>query len=39
VARERALDVWRDYRPEPLDDDKAAELARIAAAADRELRA
>ena len=39
VARERALEVWRDYRPEPLDEAKAAELARIAAAAERELRA
>jgi trimethylamine--corrinoid protein Co-methyltransferase len=39
VARERALEVWRDYRPEPLAEDKVAELARIADAADRELRA
>jgi trimethylamine--corrinoid protein Co-methyltransferase len=39
VARERALEVWRDYRPEPLDEAKTAELARIAAAAERELRA
>ena len=38
VARERALEIWRDYRPEPLAEDKAAELARIAEAADRELR-
>jgi hypothetical protein len=38
VARERALEIWRDYRPEPLDEDKAAELARIIAAAERELR-
>lgn len=39
VARERALKIWRGYRPEPLAEDKAAELVRIAAAADRELRA
>ena len=38
VARERAQLVWREYRPEPLDDDKAAELARIVAAAERELK-
>lgn len=38
VARERALELWRHYEPEPLDDDVAAELARIVAAADRELR-
>lgn len=38
VARERALEVWRDYRPDPLAEDKVAELARIAAAADLELR-
>jgi trimethylamine--corrinoid protein Co-methyltransferase len=38
VARERALEIWRDYRPEPLEEDKAAELARIMAAAERELR-
>ena len=38
VARERAEAIWRDYRPEPLDRDKAAELARILAAADAELR-
>jgi trimethylamine---corrinoid protein Co-methyltransferase len=38
VARERALELWRDYRPQPLAEDKAAELARIAAAAERELK-
>ena len=38
VARERAEELWRDYRPEPLEEDKAAELARILAAADAELR-
>ena len=38
VARERAEELWRDYRPEPLDEDKAAELTRILAAADAELR-
>jgi trimethylamine:corrinoid methyltransferase-like protein len=38
VARERAEELWRDYRPEPLGEDKAAELRRILAAADAELR-
>ena len=38
VAHERALEIWRDYQPEPLEDDKAAELARITAAAERELK-
>jgi trimethylamine--corrinoid protein Co-methyltransferase len=38
VARERAEQLWRDYRPVPLEEDKAAELARILAAADAELR-
>lgn len=38
VARERALDILSNYVPEPLDPDKAAELARIVAAADAELR-
>jgi trimethylamine--corrinoid protein Co-methyltransferase len=38
VARERAEALWRDYVPEPLEDDKAAELTRILAAADAELR-
>ncbi len=37
VARERAEELWRDYRPEPLEADKAAELTRILAAADAEL--
>ncbi len=39
VARERAEELWRDYRTEPLEEDKAAELTRILAAADAELRA
>ncbi|NLE23002.1 MAG: hypothetical protein GX624_09535 [Actinobacteria bacterium] len=38
VARERAEELWRDYRPEPLEEDKAAELTRILRAADAELR-
>jgi trimethylamine--corrinoid protein Co-methyltransferase len=38
VARETAEWIWREYRPEPLEADKAAELARIVAAADVELR-
>jgi trimethylamine--corrinoid protein Co-methyltransferase len=38
VARERAEQLWRDYRPAPLEEDKAAELTRILAAADAELR-
>jgi trimethylamine--corrinoid protein Co-methyltransferase len=38
LARERAEELWRDYRPAPLEEDKAAELARILAAADAELR-
>ena len=38
VARERAEELWREYRPQPLEEDKAAELARILAAADAELR-
>jgi trimethylamine--corrinoid protein Co-methyltransferase len=38
VARARAEELWRGYRPVPLDEDKAAELARILAAADAELR-
>ena len=37
VARERGLDILENYAPEPLDADKAAELARICAAADAEL--
>jgi trimethylamine--corrinoid protein Co-methyltransferase len=39
VARERAEELWRDYRPVPLEEDKAAELTRILEAADAELRA
>ena len=38
VAREKAEWVWCEYTPEPLDPEKAAELARILAAADAELR-
>jgi trimethylamine--corrinoid protein Co-methyltransferase len=38
VAREKAEWLWREYQPEPLEADKAAELARILAAADAELR-
>jgi trimethylamine--corrinoid protein Co-methyltransferase len=38
VAREKAEWIWREYRPEPLEADKAAELASILAAADAELR-
>ena len=37
VARERGLDILENYAPEPLDAAKAAELARICAAADAEL--
>ncbi|HMK91566.1 MAG TPA: trimethylamine methyltransferase family protein, partial [Thermoleophilia bacterium] len=37
VARERGLDILENYVPEPLDAEKAAELARICAAADAEL--
>lgn len=37
VARERAEELWRDYRPEPLEADKAAELTRILSAADAAL--
>ena len=39
VARERGLDILEHYAPEPLDAAKAAELARIFAAADAELAA
>ena len=39
VARERALDILEHYQPDPLDEDKAAELRRILAAADAELKA
>jgi len=38
VAREKAEWIWREYMPEPLDAAKAAELTRILAAADAELR-
>jgi hypothetical protein len=37
VARERAEELWRDYRPEPLEADKAAELTGILKAADAAL--
>jgi len=37
VARERGVDILEHYVPEPLDAAKAAELARICAAADAEL--
>jgi trimethylamine--corrinoid protein Co-methyltransferase len=39
VARERAAWVDANYVPEPLPDDRRAELTRILAAADAELRA
>jgi trimethylamine--corrinoid protein Co-methyltransferase len=38
AARERAARLWREHEPEPLDDGLRAELARILAAADAELR-
>ncbi len=38
VARERAGQIWREHRPEPLPVDQRAELTRILAAADAELR-
>ena len=38
VARERAANISRDHVPEPLEDDVRAELTRILAAADAELR-
>ncbi|HEY5387585.1 MAG TPA: trimethylamine methyltransferase family protein [Thermoleophilia bacterium] len=38
VAREKAQWIWREYRPEPLDPVKAAELSKILKAADSELR-
>jgi trimethylamine--corrinoid protein Co-methyltransferase len=38
VAREKAEEIWRDYEPQPLEAGEAAELARILAAADAELR-
>jgi trimethylamine--corrinoid protein Co-methyltransferase len=37
VARERGLDILEHYVPEPLDAARAAELAKICAAADAEL--
>ena len=38
VAREEAERLYREYRPEPLAEDVRAELSRILAAADRDLR-
>ena len=38
AARQRAEQILRTYQPEPLEPEKAAELARIVAAADAELR-
>jgi len=38
VARERGVDILENYAPEPLDAAKAAELRRIVAAADADLR-
>ncbi len=38
AAREKAEWIWREYHPEPLAADKAAELTKILAAADAELR-
>jgi trimethylamine---corrinoid protein Co-methyltransferase len=38
VARDKAEWIWREYVPEPLDPAKAAELTRILAAADADLR-
>jgi trimethylamine--corrinoid protein Co-methyltransferase len=38
VARDKAEWIWREYRPEPLEADKAAALTTILAAADTELR-
>ena len=38
VARERAEQIWRDHRPEPLPEDQRAELTGILAAADAERR-
>ena len=38
VAREKAEWLWREYEPQPLEADKAAEMAKILAAADAELR-
>ena len=38
VARERALEILEHYVPEPLDEAKTGELARIVTAADTELK-
>lgn len=38
VAREEAERIYREYRPEPLSEDVARELAKLTAAADAELR-
>jgi trimethylamine--corrinoid protein Co-methyltransferase len=38
VARERARGILEHYEPEPLDEARAAEVRRILAAADEELR-
>jgi len=38
VARERGVAILEGYVPEPLSEDKQAELRRIVAAADAELR-
>jgi trimethylamine---corrinoid protein Co-methyltransferase len=38
VAREEAECLYRKYVPEPLADDLRAELTRVVAAADREMR-
>jgi trimethylamine---corrinoid protein Co-methyltransferase len=38
TARERAEQLWREYEPEPPAEDLRAELTRILAAADEELR-
>jgi hypothetical protein len=37
VARERVRWILETYQPEPLEEAKKAELARILAAADKEL--
>ncbi len=39
VAREKAEWIWREYHPQPLAGDEAAELSKILAAADAELHA
>lgn len=39
VARERAVDILEHYQPGPLDDDTAAALTEVLAAADDELKA